>query len=122
MYIYDMYMIHVMFTLQIIQDYPEITKPKFYRFLIYLPDASEDEILSVLESLRTQHPVFVSTVWSRKFDIDTEKKKFGSLGDRNIPKGGIYKLGDNRILKKKPDQTNFQTRNFKDLDGKYIVW
>ena len=91
--------------------------------MIYLPDASEYEILSVLESLRTQHPIFISTVWSRKFDSDTKKKKFGSLGDRNIPKGGVYKLGRFHVLKKKPDQTNFQTRNFKDLylDGKYIV-
>ena len=114
-----------MFTLQIVQDYPEITKPKFYRFLIYLPDASEFEILSVLESLRTQHPIFISTVWSRKFDIDTKKKKFHSLGDRNIPKDGIYKLGYKHVLKKIPNQrTYFQTKNFKELylDGKYVVW
>ena len=73
-------------------------------------------MLSVLESLRTQHQIFRSTVWSRKFDIDTKKKKFGSLGDRNIPKGGVYKLGDFHVLQKIPNQqTNFQTRYFKDL-------
>ena len=115
-----------MFTLQIVQEYPEITKPKFYRFLIYLPDASEYEVLSVLESLRTQYPNFRSTVWSKKLDADTKAKKFGSLGYRNIPKGGVYKLGDRHVLKKKvtpATDTNFQTRHFKDvyLDGKVVA-
>lgn len=90
--------------------------------LIYLPDASEYEVLSVLESLRVQCLVFRSTVWSRKFDKDTKAKKFGSLGYKNIPKGGIYKLGNNCVLKKDPlaQTSSLQTRYFKDLylDGK----
>jgi len=91
--------------------------------LIYLPDASEYEMISLLESLRTQHPMFKSTIWSRKFDKDTKEKKFGSLGDTNIPKGGVYKLGEWNVLKKEVPSlggTNSQTRHFKDLylDGK----
>ena len=67
--------------------------------------------------------MFKSTVWSRKFDKDTREKKFGSLGDTNIPKGGVYKLGEWHVLKKKAPwsvEANFQTRHFKDLylDGK----
>ena len=89
--------------------------------LIYLPDASEYEVLSVLEALRVQCLVFRSTVWSRKFDKDTRAKKFGSLGHKDIPKGGIYKIGNKRVLKKDPlAGKSFQTRYFKDLylDGK----
>ena len=94
--------------------------------MIYLPDASEYEVLSVLESLRTQHSKFRSTVWSRKFDKDTKEKKFGSLGYKNIPKGAVYKLGDWHILKRNKDlsaNTNFQTKYFKDLelDGTYVL-
>ena len=93
-----------------------------YRFLIYLPDASEYEVLSVLESLRVQHLMFRSTVWSCKFDKDTKAKKFGSLGYTNIAKGRVYKLGNDNVLKKysSSENTNFQTRKYTDLylDGK----
>lgn len=83
-------------------------------------------MLSVLESLRTQYPKFRSTVWSKKLDADTKAKKFGSLGYRNIPKGGVFKLGDRYVLKKKvasSTDTNFQTRHFQDvhLDGKFVA-
>ena len=105
----------VIFSLQVVQKYPEIVKPKFYRFLIYLPYASKHEAVSVLESLRIQHPNFISTTWSQKLDIDTKQKKFGNLGDRDIPKGAVYKLGDRHVLQKEPDQQTFQTKNFKDL-------
>ena len=91
--------------------------------MIYLPDASECELLFVLECLRTQYQKFRSSVWVRKFDRDTKEKKFGSLGHRKIPKGAVYKLGDWHVLKEKPgQQANFSTRNFYDLhlDGKYI--
>ena len=87
--------------------------------MIYLPDASEYEVLSVLESLRTQHSQFRSTVWSRKFDKDTKEKKFGSLGCKNITKGAVYKLGNWNVRKKMEDSsihTNFESKNFKDLN------
>ena len=113
-----------LFYFQIVQEYPEITKPKSYRFLIHLPDASEYEVLSVLESLRLQSLIFRSTVWVCKFDEDTKAKKFNSLGYRNITEGRIYKLGDQRILKTDSSSRNtkFQTKKYtyRDLflDGK----
>ena len=108
------------FYLQIVQEYPEIIKPKFYRLLIYLPDASKHEVLSVLESLRVQCSIFRATVWSLKLDKDTKAKKFGSLGYTNISKDTVYKLGRYTVLKKStsPESTNFQTKNFRDL---YLV-
>ena len=62
--------------------------------------------------------MFRSAVWSCKFDKDTKAKKFGSLGYTNIPKGRVYKLGNYNVLKKNSssENTNFQTKNFKDLD------
>lgn len=122
---YEPYPLHVSVTTsfptkrkdsQIVHKYPEIIKRKFYRFLIYLPDASEYEIVEVLEALRVQRLAFRSTVWSRKFDKDTKAKKFGSLGYTYISKDNIYKLGDHVLEKTtSPESLNYQTKNFKDL-------
>ena len=66
--------------------------------------------------------MFRSTVWSRKFDKDTEAKKFGSLGYTNIAKGRVYKLGNYNVMKKNSssENTNFQIRKYIGLylDGK----
>ena len=94
--------------MQIIQKYPEITKPKYYRFLIYLPDASEYETVSVLDLLLQHSPLFRHTVWSLKGDRATKEKQFGSLGHKDIAKA-VYKIGFSKVCKKGED------KNYKDL-------
>ena len=65
-----------------IKEDPEITKPIFYRFAIYLSDTSEDNVLSILEYLRPTK--FEGVKIGLKLDSCTQKGEFVSTGSRNI--------------------------------------
>ena len=109
------YIVSYAFLLQIIQEYPEITKPKFYRFLIHLPDASEYEALYVLELLRQHYPLFKASVWSVKTDKATAENKFGSLGHMDISRA-VYRIGKWNVRKKIAGRESFASKNFDDVN------
>ena len=105
---------HMYLPLQIIQRYPEITKPRNYRFLIYLPDAMEYEVLSALELLSQQTTLFKNTVWSLKGDMATKEMQFSSLGHTGIAKA-LYKVQFHKVCKKMEDTSQFNIRRYKEL-------
>jgi len=96
----------------VIQEDPEITKPVFYRFAIYLSDTSEDNVLSVLEYLRPTN--FEGAKIGLKLDSSTQKGQFFSTGSRNISRA-TYKICKYAIQKE--HITEDGKKYFVDIEG-----
>ena len=82
--------------LQVSNVYPEMVRPKFYRFAIYLADTSNDNVLSLLDHLRSTK--LVGGRVTLKLDSTTQEGRFGSYGDQKISKA-IYRITKFNIQK-----------------------
>ena len=97
-----------------IKEDPEITKPIFYRFAIYLCDTSEDNVLSILEYLRPTN--FEGAKIGLKLDSSTQKGQFFSAGSRNISRA-TYKICKYAIQKEHFSEDN--KKYFVDIEGNH---
>ena len=96
------------------QHYPHRTKPLSYRFVIYITDAIEDNVLRVLDLLRPTQ--FEGTRWSLKLDKHTKEGRFGSAGDTNITTA-VYKVCKYNIqLELRSDDKKY----YKIIEGIYV--
>ncbi|XP_065909519.1 uncharacterized protein [Dysidea avara] len=101
---------------EVIKEDPEITKPIFYRFAIYLCDTSEDNVLSILEYLRPTN--FEGAKIGLKLDSSTQKGQFFSAGSRNISRA-TYKICKYAIQKEHFSEDN--KKYFVDIEDKQMV-
>jgi len=101
--------------LQVSKKYPEMVRPKFYRFAIYLADTSDDNVLSLLDRLR-----FTKLVGGRvtvKLDSTTQERRFGSYGDQKISKA-IYRITQFNIQKQYVGED--ERRYYVSIGGKVL--
>ena len=92
---------------------PEITKAKYYRLTIYLSDTSEDNVLSILEYLRSTKLEGGRAVL--KLDSSTQEGRFGSIGIKKIPKA-IYKICKYSIQREHLTEHN-DRKYYTDIEG-----
>ena len=101
--------------MQEMQYYPHLTRPVFYRFAIYIRDATEDNAIKVLDLLRSS--LFEGTVWSLKLDISTREGRFYSAGDKNIT---IAKYKVCKYYVQKELKSDNDTKCYMTIEGMYI--
>ena len=93
-------------------SYPEMVRPKFYRFAIYLADTSDDNVLSVLDHLCSTK--LVGGRVTVKLDSTTKERRFGSYGDKKISKA-IYRIAKFNIQKQYVTESG--KRYYKFVEG-----
>jgi len=110
--------IHIHFCgyLQVIKVYPEMVRPKFYRFAIYLSDTSGDNVLSILDRLRSTK--LVGGRVTLKLDSTTQEGRFGSYGDKKISKA-IYRITKFNIQKQYIGKD--EKRYYKFIEGNDFI-
>ena len=99
--------------IKVVNDYPEKTKPKFYRFAIYLSDTNEPYVLSVLDRLPSK---FQGGRIVLKLDKSTKEGRFGSRGHQKISKN-IYRLGKYDIQKQYVLENGY--REYRVIEGMF---
>lgn len=99
-----------------IKENPEITKPKLYRFAIYLSDTSEDNVLSVLELFRSTS--FEGARIGLKLDSSTQKGQFVSTGSKNVARA-TYRICKYAIQQEYVSSDN--KKYFVDIQGTVYV-
>lgn len=101
--------------MQEIRNNPHKTTPLYYRFAIYITDATEENTEKVLDFLRPTQ--FEGTKWSLKLDKVTEEGRFMSAGDKKIATG-IFKIAKYSIQRQRYDGG---TKIFEIIEGTYVA-